>query len=663
MANLEGWLYRKKITVTGSTDGAQTDYTIPITVHFGSGTDSGSNVYCSEHCATDFDDIRFTAADGTTLLNHWRESKTDSDNAVYWIKIPSIDASPATLDVYVYYGNATAANASSAKGTFILGVDGEDPDLWKPAFANASSKLEIPCYDDGGSSANQAIHPSILDFGATGWNGYRYWMGFTPYPANQSQYENPSIVVSSDGVNWSVPTGLANPIVPTPVSGYNADIELVYKDSTDEIWMYYKYNDGTSVYLAGLKSSDGIAWTDLDGAATTYGTMCITFPSEEVSFSIIKDGASSWKYWAVHAGDKDLKYRTSSDGKTWSTLSNVLAKDRAGNSLVTFQAWHPKVRYIAEKSLYVCLAHMGSGTSSTPIMMGTSSSPTAFNYYPVPVVQPSAIGWDNSSLYRPDFLYDSTSGKLRVWYSARNSSNIWGIGYTEADWDNVVLQAEAGGMSGMSALLMRHQVTNWFRFDPSTDQVAQGEKSVRMTHYGQAYKDLSSLTRYDYRGRFYDGGGTSLKFLFHIGSATAGLHLGISTQDNASNYVYLGNGVPLTSTGVARSTGWHSFRLYGSGTSGSLEIDGSPIATLSGQIDGVVRARIIKELNDTAYVDSLFIRTFATNEPAITAYATEEYFPISIPLAFSDTAPATLLSVQVWSKVPKKAEVEGLYGA
>ena len=34
---------------------------------------------------------------------------------------------------------------------------------------------------------------------------------------------------------------------------------------------------------------------------------------------------------------------------------------------------------------------------------------------------------------------------------------------------------------------------------------------------------------------------------------------------------------------------------------------------------------------------------------------------ISIPLAFSDTAPAMLLTVQVWSKVPKKADVEGLY--
>jgi hypothetical protein len=34
---------------------------------------------------------------------------------------------------------------------------------------------------------------------------------------------------------------------------------------------------------------------------------------------------------------------------------------------------------------------------------------------------------------------------------------------------------------------------------------------------------------------------------------------------------------------------------------------------------------------------------------------------ISIPLAFSATAPATLLTVQVWSKVPKKADVEGLY--
>ena len=36
---------------------------------------------------------------------------------------------------------------------------------------------------------------------------------------------------------------------------------------------------------------------------------------------------------------------------------------------------------------------------------------------------------------------------------------------------------------------------------------------------------------------------------------------------------------------------------------------------------------------------------------------------ISIPLDFPDTAPATLLTVQVWSKVPKRADVEGLYGA
>lgn len=36
-------------------------------------------------------------------------------------------------------------------------------------------------------------------------------------------------------------------------------------------------------------------------------------------------------------------------------------------------------------------------------------------------------------------------------------------------------------------------------------------------------------------------------------------------------------------------------------------------------------------------------------------------WPVPISLAFSDSAPATLLTVQVWSKVPTKANVEGLY--
>lgn len=53
---------------------------------------------------------------------------------------------------------------------------------------------------------------------------------------------------------------------------------------------------------------------------------------------------------------------------------------------------------------------------------------------------------------------------------------------------------------------------------------------------------------------------------------------------------------------------------------------------------------------DAEYLDSTVITSSAIRT-----------LDISIPLTFSDTAPATLLTVQVWSKVPKKADVEGLY--
>ncbi|MBO9605718.1 MAG: hypothetical protein J7639_07195, partial [Paenibacillaceae bacterium] len=62
---------------------------------------------------------------------------------------------------------------------------------------------QIPTYDGSG----QTVHPCVLFF-PEGWKGHRYWMAFTPYPDGNDQFENPSLVVSGDGVRWFVPPGL-----------------------------------------------------------------------------------------------------------------------------------------------------------------------------------------------------------------------------------------------------------------------------------------------------------------------------------------------------------------------------------------------------------------------------------------------------------------------
>uniref|UniRef100_A0AAU6WNH0 Uncharacterized protein n=1 Tax=Chryseobacterium endophyticum TaxID=1854762 RepID=A0AAU6WNH0_9FLAO len=64
-------------------------------------------------------------------------------------------------------------------------------------------------------------HPDVQYF-QDGLNGYKYWMVFTPYfgtigiAKDARRYENPTIVVSNDGLNWSPPPGMDNPLQKTP---------------------------------------------------------------------------------------------------------------------------------------------------------------------------------------------------------------------------------------------------------------------------------------------------------------------------------------------------------------------------------------------------------------------------------------------------------------
>lgn len=68
----------------------------------------------------DYDDIRFTSSDGTTLIDHWLESKTNSSTADFWVEVPSIPASPDSTTIYMYYGNSGASTASNGTNTFVF---------------------------------------------------------------------------------------------------------------------------------------------------------------------------------------------------------------------------------------------------------------------------------------------------------------------------------------------------------------------------------------------------------------------------------------------------------------------------------------------------------------------------------------------------------------
>jgi len=83
-------------------------------------------MYFNSKCQTDFDDIRFTQSNGTTLLDYWIESYVASTSAIIWVEFNTLYAvtlSTPNNTFWVYYGNAAATTASNIGNTFIFGDD------------------------------------------------------------------------------------------------------------------------------------------------------------------------------------------------------------------------------------------------------------------------------------------------------------------------------------------------------------------------------------------------------------------------------------------------------------------------------------------------------------------------------------------------------------
>lgn len=174
MTWLTGWSYRKSHVIEYAAN-AGTLYQKKITVHYGSGSDSGEDVYMNSKCKTDFSDIRFTDDDGETELDYWLKEKTDSDNAVFWVEVAD-DLTSSNVTIYVYYGNASASSTSNFDNTFpVLSDDFEDgtvgviPADWSNITAGAGDSFLVANdqVQEGSQSAKQ-IEATDADRGKWG---------------------------------------------------------------------------------------------------------------------------------------------------------------------------------------------------------------------------------------------------------------------------------------------------------------------------------------------------------------------------------------------------------------------------------------------------------------------------------------------------------------
>lgn len=244
-----GWLtdysYRKSLSLSRAS-GAVTYYQIKITVHRSSGSDSGADVYVGSNCLSNYNDIRFTTSDETTLLDYWIES-SDSSSAIIWVEFDSIGTGATTF--YMYYGYASASAVSSGANTFLVFDHFNDASLNTDIWTIESETGNITITEPSGSNLSIA--------GTTNKNG-SFWEAYIKADTTFAQ----SISVRSRQKTTGTGTG------------YSAAFSLGINTSTychwgPNVWTLPAFN--RLLYFVTSAGADStLVETDVDGNYHIY---------------------------------------------------------------------------------------------------------------------------------------------------------------------------------------------------------------------------------------------------------------------------------------------------------------------------------------------------------------------------------------------------------
>jgi len=135
---LDGWDYRRKVTITEQSGEDLTDYQVLVELD--------SSNFDFTHAQSNGEDVRFADTEGN-LFDYWIEEwDSVNETAKVWVKVPSIPAN-GTTELYMYYGNPSASSESDGDATFEFFDDFESGGLEK--WEVMCGTWEITTYDGG----------------------------------------------------------------------------------------------------------------------------------------------------------------------------------------------------------------------------------------------------------------------------------------------------------------------------------------------------------------------------------------------------------------------------------------------------------------------------------------------------------------------------------
>lgn len=284
----------------------------------------------------------------------------------------------------------------------------------------SANMLIIPTYD----GSKQAMHPKVLYFPGK-WNGWAYWMAYTPYPKTIDDYENPSIVVSQDGINWRVPPKLINPVIPPPkdvkAGGHNSDPHLVMRDNIMELW--YRYNPGkgsehpnnsiSCIYR--VISGDGVNWSaprlifksNLNGKKYSFYSPAVLYEN------------GKYKLWFA-SGSGAVIYTESKDSIIWSNPVNI------SMTVPGVCPWHLDVIHTnSDYEMVFCAYPKGQFSKNVQTLFYANSADglTWNNVKQILKPYSGTKRMDNQQIYRSSLVI--VNGMYKLYYSAMNNKYLW----------------------------------------------------------------------------------------------------------------------------------------------------------------------------------------------------------------------------------------------
>jgi hypothetical protein len=260
-------------------------------------------------------------------------------------------------------------------------------------------RLVIPTYDGW----NQATHPDVLL--ERDASGVHLTMAMTPYPFSLDRFENPSLVVSTDGMRFTALLGVLAPLVPPPPYDHNDDPDIRLDPRTgDYEILYLETLRPDHQTLVSLRSRDKVTWTRHDAVVYDFKTGARFI----VSPAAIDEGGKTYLYY-VDAATRVMYMMTSDDGR-WDPAT----EKRLPLELGAVHPWHCDV--IRGEGVYgLLISGYDDKFQHQNLYLATSTDLVSWTLRPQPLLswQDPALGVD--SLYRSTGVVEH--GTLVLWYA------------------------------------------------------------------------------------------------------------------------------------------------------------------------------------------------------------------------------------------------------